>query len=89
MFEFDPSKSKSNRLKHGIDFDEAKLLWEVPGVVRQAAFTGEQRWLLIAKYSGKIWAAIYTMRGQKVRVISVRRARKNEEELFRHEQEEN
>jgi uncharacterized DUF497 family protein len=89
MFEFDPTKSKSNRLKHGIDFDEAKILWEVPGVIRQANFSGELRWLLIAKHSGKIWSAIYTMRRQKVRLISVRRARKNEEELYRHEQEKN
>ena len=63
MSEFDPIKSKSNRQKHGIDFVEARDLWDVPGVIREATFSGELRWLLIAKYGGKIWAGIYTMRG--------------------------
>lgn len=30
MFEFDPKKSASNKIKHGIDFEQAKKLWEDP-----------------------------------------------------------
>lgn len=30
IFEYDPSKSQSNKEKHGIDFDEAQVLWQDP-----------------------------------------------------------
>jgi uncharacterized DUF497 family protein len=30
QFEFDPNKSESNRIKHGIDFMQAQRLWEDP-----------------------------------------------------------
>ena len=32
-FEFDPQKSQSNKLKHGIDFEEAKALWNDPNAI--------------------------------------------------------
>jgi len=28
LFEYDENKSIKNKLKHGIDFEEAKALWE-------------------------------------------------------------
>jgi uncharacterized DUF497 family protein len=38
--------------------------------------------MLIAKHGGKLWAAIFTERGENVRIISVRRARKNETQRY-------
>ena len=51
-------------------------------LVRPARNEGEVRGMLVAKHGGKLWAAIFTQRGDKVRIISVRRARKNEEILY-------
>lgn len=78
-FEYDPGKSASNLLKHGIDFDQAQALWEDPWMLEAPAkIEDELRFLSIGKIQGKHWAAIWTLRGDAVRIISVRRARKEE-----------
>ena len=83
-FEFDKQKSKRNKKKHGIDFGEAQHIWEDPDCLMIPARTiGETRFLLIGKYQNNIWSAIFTLRNKKIRIISVRRSRKNEEEIYR------
>lgn len=78
-FEYDPAKSASNLSKHGIDFDQAQALWYDPWMLEAPAKTeGEPRFLSIGKIEGKHWAAVWTPRGEAVRIISVRRARKEE-----------
>lgn len=82
-FEFDPNKSKSNKEKHGIDFEEAKALWDDPYLLEiEARTTGEPRFLLIGKITDKHWSAVVTYRGGKTRIISIRRSRKEEVELY-------
>jgi uncharacterized DUF497 family protein len=84
-FEFDGQKSKRNNEKHGIDFIEAQKIWDDPnGVMIPVRTIGESRFLLIGMYQGKIWSTIFTIRSQKIRFISVRRSRKNEEEIYRN-----
>ena len=78
-FEFDPNKSASNKIKHGIDFNEAQALWRDPGlIVAPARVSGEPRFLVVGRIGKRHWAAIVTHRGGKLRIISVRRARKEE-----------
>jgi uncharacterized protein len=82
-FEFDKQKSQTNKKKHGIDFIEAQTLWEDTNRVEIPAKTiDEERYLLIGKISDKYWSTIFTYRGEKVRVISVRRSRKEEVEIY-------
>ena len=82
-FEFDEIKSKANLKKHGIDFIQAQQLWGDPERLEiPAKTTDEPRVILIGRISDKTWSAIFTPRGQKVRIISVRRARKKEVELY-------
>ncbi len=82
-FEFDPNKNKKNKEKHGIDFIEAQKLWEDPYRIEiPAKNLDEPRYLLIGKINDKYWAAIFTYRKNKIRIISVRRARKNEKEIY-------
>ena len=82
-FEFDKQKSQINKSKHGIDFIEAQALWEDTDRVEIPAKTiDEERYLLIGKISDKCWSAIFTYRGEKVRIISVRRSRKEEVEIY-------
>lgn len=83
MFSYDKIKSASNKDKHGIDFEEAQALWEDAEAVRfTASTTAEIRFALIACLWGKLWTAFYTPRDGNIRLISVRRARKKEEELY-------
>ena len=78
-FEYDPNKSEANLGKHGIDFEEAQELWADEWRLATAVeHRGERRKLLMARYAGSCWTAIYTMRGERVRIISVRRATKKE-----------
>ena len=82
-FEFDPSKSKINKKKHGIDFVEAQALWEDPDLLEiPARTTDEQRFLVIGKIAVKQWSGIITYRGENIRIISMRRARDEEIEIY-------
>jgi len=82
-FEFDPRKSESNKRKHGIDFVEGQALWDDPEhLVLPARTVGEQRCMLIGKIRGRRWSAVFTIRGEKTRMDSVRRARMEEVEAY-------
>ena len=82
-FEYDPNKSASNKIKHGIDFEEAQILWQDPNrLVIPAKSDDELRFALLASSDGKVWAAFYTLRSEVIRIISVRRARKAEVLLY-------
>lgn len=83
QFEYDSSKNSVNLQKHGIDFETAQSLWddqdrlEIP-----VKLTGELRTMVIGMMGGKHWSAIITYRGNAIRLISVRRARKEEITLY-------
>lgn len=82
-FEFDKRKSQINKKKHGIDFVEAQSLWNDPDRIEiPAKTTDEQRFLIIGKISDKYWSSIITYRNEKIRIISIRRSRKEEIEIY-------
>jgi len=82
-FEWDGQKSLANREKHGIDFETAKSLWlDDKRVEIEMTFPDELRWALIAKLQGKTWTAIYAMRNETIRLISVRRSTAKEVRLY-------
>ena len=82
-FEFDEQKSRLNKTKHGIDFVEAQELWDDMDLLEIPAKTeGEPRSILIGKIGDKHWSAIVTLRQGRTRLISVRRARQEERELY-------
>ena len=82
-FEYDPEKSKINAAKHGIDFSDARRLWlDGKGLVVSGRSVTELREAIIAELDGTLWTAIYTLRGESIRVISVRRSRDEERERY-------
>lgn len=82
-FEFDISKSISNLEKHGIDFEQAQLLWNDFNLLSiEARSIDEPRTLHIGKIGDNYWSAISTIRNKNIRLISVRRARLKEIELY-------
>ena len=83
-FEYDENKSKQNLAKHGIDFDVAQLLWDDPGMLELPSkkATTETRFLVIGTINQKHWSAIITYRGKNIRIISVRRSRIDEVNLY-------
>ena len=82
-FEYDANKSNSNREKHGIDFDLAQALWVDKDRIEIPAKTqDEPRFLVIGKIDEKHWSAVITYRGENIRIISVRRSRDEEIEIY-------
>jgi uncharacterized DUF497 family protein len=82
-FEFDERKSRANEAKHGIDFMNAQMLWldemriEIP-----ARTLDESRFVVIGLIDGRHWSAVITYRDERVRLISVRRSRREEVAIY-------
>lgn len=84
MFEYDDNKSKINKSKHKISFDEAKELWEDPYSFEIPSLQSEdeKRFLVFGQINSKNYTAIITYRDTKIRIISVRRSREKEIKLY-------
>jgi uncharacterized DUF497 family protein len=86
-FEYNPDKNAANKAKHKLDFEEAQALWNDANRIEFDARTkDEPRRITIGKIAGKLWAAIFTMRGESIRLISMRRARDEEVEWYENDQ---
>ena len=82
-FEYDPDKSSANRQKHGIDFEEAQALWTDPNLLEiPARGLDEPRFLVIGCLNARHWSAVITYRNRSIRLISVRRSRPDEIDLY-------
>ncbi|MCL2403470.1 MAG: BrnT family toxin [Coriobacteriia bacterium] len=82
-FEFDPAKSQTNKVKHGIDFVEAQELWKDEDLIESDAYSKtEKRFAALGKIRDKHYVAFFTNRKGYTRIISVRRARNKEVVLY-------
>lgn len=84
-FEWDPAKADSNLAKHGIDFEDAIGAFDDPAVAIDPdprSHGGETRYRAIGSVEGRILSVCYTMRGERCRIISARRASRREREAY-------
>jgi uncharacterized DUF497 family protein len=82
-FIFDEAKSRANKCKHGVDFVEAQELWlDERLLCIEARTEDERRVLAVGRIGGTVWAAVFTYRGEVIRLISVRRAREKEARAY-------
>jgi len=81
-FEWDDGKS--NLGKHGIDFEDASEVFYGPIILRQSNRNNEERWIAIGSLEDRLIAVVFTRRADVIRIISARRARKNEEGKYRN-----
>ncbi|MFZ0846649.1 MAG: BrnT family toxin [Pseudolabrys sp.] len=79
-FEWDDNKRRSNVAKHGIDFSDAAEVFadSKQYTFRSTSRSGEQRYVSVGVARGRLIAVVFTQRGDKVRIISARAARKIE-----------
>ena len=84
-FEWDSQKRLANLGKHGIDFEEAMLIFRGSVHIQMAhpGANGEKRYMAIGALGHRLIAVIFTRRGQGCRLISARRARKSERAAYR------
>ena len=82
-FEYDPRKSESNKIKHGIDFEEAKDVWlDKRAIQLDTKFDSEDRYLIVGAIDGVLWTVVITNRNEKIRIISARGSRGMELESY-------
>ena len=83
-FEYGENKSQINKEKYGIDFVDAQNLWKNEDALIIAAniVDEEVRYALISVFKDRCYTAIFTLRNEIYRIISVRRCRKNEERNY-------
>jgi uncharacterized DUF497 family protein len=82
-FEYDRNKSRTNKEKHGIDFDEIQKIWNDENLIEiPAKNVDEPRYIAIGKIKEKHWSVIITRRNEKIRIISARRSRNDEVKLY-------
>ena len=80
-FEWDPAKNASNRRKHRIDFEDALAVFDDPGMVGWLCSDpedDEERFMAVGRVGWDIVSVVYTPRGAKRRLISARKANRNE-----------
>jgi uncharacterized DUF497 family protein len=82
-----PGEERGDLAKHGIDFETAQALWlDVHGFEIDARSETEPRSAVIGTIEGRHWTAFFTLRGEVVRIISVRRARDDEVEAYERQE---
>lgn len=84
MTEWDEKKRLSNIEKHGLDFaDVKKLDWDNASVLEDTRYDyPEPRWWAFARWNGRLYFVAICLRGEKVRIISFRRANDREEKKY-------
>lgn len=83
--EFDPAKDAANRDKHGVSLAfGAKVFDDDAHLILSSArpVDGEDRFKVIGDVTGRLWTAIYVMRGEKIRFISVRKSNDGEAKAY-------
>lgn len=83
-FEWDETKRRANLAKHGVDFIRARMLFDGrPTLTRPSKHIDEVRWIKTGSIDGTFLTTIWTWREGRVRLISARRARREEERAYR------
>lgn len=82
-FEWDEKKRVSNLEKHKIDFIDAREIFNDPERIESEILKNtEKRYQTIGKVNDVILFVVYINRKEKVRIISARRASKNERKIY-------
>jgi hypothetical protein len=84
-FEWDPEKARQNRHKHGVDFQDAILVFLDPNRIEDDDwYPREQRWRTIGMVNDIVILVVFTYRKTRIRMISARKATKNETQRYHH-----
>ncbi|MCH7942070.1 MAG: BrnT family toxin [Proteobacteria bacterium] len=81
QFEWDWKKHASNLIDHKIGFDQAKEIFKGPRLEwpDTREHYGEDRFISIGEVEGRCLFVVHTPRGGKTRIISARKATRNEQ----------
>ena len=80
--EWDEAKRESNLSKHGLDFLEASTVLDESHLLKRLPYADEPRWMAVGILRGVEVTIIYTKREERIRIISMRRARYEERRAY-------
>lgn len=83
-YEWDEAKNRQNIAKHGIDFADARWIFQRPVLVRRDDRQDyrEDRSIALGELDGVVIVMVFTRRGDHIRIISVRKANRNERKVY-------
>jgi uncharacterized DUF497 family protein len=84
LIHFDPAKDRFNQAKHGVSLTAAGLIEWDTSLIREDARKdyGENRFQALGLLDGRLYPVAFTVRGEALRVISMRKANKREERQY-------
>ena len=84
-FEWDDTKAAANLANHGVSFERARLVFADPfavGRIDDREDYGEDRFTMVGMVEGTLIFVVYTERGDRVRIITARRATRHEQDDY-------
>ncbi len=84
-FEWDAAKNRSNFAKHGLDFEDAELVFAGPCVtfIDDRVDYGEERFVTLGSLAGRLVVIAHAPRGEATRIISMRKANRREQKIYK------
>ncbi len=84
MYEWDEEKNRENLAKHGFSFKDADTIFVGSCVTyRDRRFDyGEERFITLGLLEGRVMVIAHTPRGEKTRIISMRKANRREQKMY-------
>jgi uncharacterized protein len=84
VFEWDEEKKEQNLTKHGLSFEDAEMVFEGPCLTfEDTRFEyEEERFISIGYLEGRMVVIAHTPRGEKTRLISMRKANSREQKNY-------
>lgn len=83
-FEWDEEKRQQNLVKHRMDFLAATVVFDGrPAFTYTSRYDAEERLVTVSLIGPKLWAVVWMIRDENIRIISVRRAWNVEERKYR------
>ena len=81
-FEYDEAKRLLTIARRKIDFLDMVEIFQSPHLVLQARSEIEERKIAVGRLRGSYFAVVFTMRGETIRIITARKARRDERERY-------
>jgi uncharacterized DUF497 family protein len=84
-FEWDPAKALANMRKHKVPFLVACEVFKDENRVERPGDSDdedEERWIVLGRVEERVLTVVYTKRGARIRLISARRATRNEDRIY-------
>lgn len=86
QFDYDPAKRQINLEKHGVDFlalaPVVEDLNRLEGLEYRVKPTGEERWMCLGSNGFRLYVVVYTIRGERLRIISARKANDRKQQKY-------